>query len=80
MNYLSGISETSLSQDLNDFTGKTCPLPGRLPHGDWTCEMQEIPIHGISSLVGDAQTYPGKKENKYSYQFYKMIVQPFNAD
>ena len=43
-----------------DFAGKTCPLPGSLPHGNWTCEMQEIPIHGTSLLDEDAQSYPGK--------------------
>ena len=41
-------------------SGKTCPFPGSLPHGSWTCEMQEIPIHGISFLDEDAQSYPGE--------------------
>ena len=44
----------------NKFSGKTCPFPGSLPHGNWTCEMQEIPIHGTSFLDEDAQSYPGK--------------------
>ena len=42
-------------------SGKTCPLPGSLPHGYWTCEMQEIPIDGTSLLDEDAQSYPGKR-------------------
>ena len=42
------------------FSGKTCPFPGSLPHGNWTCEMQEIPIQGTSFLDEDAQSYPGK--------------------
>ena len=41
------------------FSGKTCPLPGSLPHGNWSCEMQEIPIHGTPLLEEDAQSYPG---------------------
>ena len=39
-------------------SGKTCPFPGSLPHGNWTCEMQEIPILGTSFLDEDAQSYP----------------------
>ena len=41
-------------------SGKTCPFPGSLPHGSWTCEMQEIPIQGTSFLDEAAQSYPGK--------------------
>ena len=47
-------------------SGKTCPLPGSLPHGTWTCEMQEIPIYGTSFLDEDAQTYPGVNIDKPS--------------
>ena len=43
-------------------SGKTCPLPGSLPHGNWTCEMQEIPIYGTSFLNEDAQSYPGDED------------------
>ena len=49
----------TIEQHLADFSGKTCPHPGSLPHGNWTCEMQEIPIHATSSLDQDAQSYPG---------------------
>ena len=42
-----------------NYSGKTCPLPGSLPHGSWTCEMQEIPIQDTSFLDKDAQSYPG---------------------
>ena len=41
------------------FPGKTCPFPGSLPHGNWTCEMQEIPILGTSFLEEDARSFPG---------------------
>ena len=44
----------------NNYSGKTCPHPGSLPHGNWTCETQEIPIHGTSFLEEDAQSYPGE--------------------
>ena len=42
--------------------GQRCPFPGRLPHGTWTCEMQEIPIQGTSFLDEDAQSYPGEEK------------------
>ena len=42
------------------FSGQTCPYPGSLPHGNWTCEMQEIPILGTSFLDEEAQSYPGE--------------------
>ena len=48
-------------------SGKTCPFPGSLPHGNWSCEMQEIPIRGTSFLDEDAQSYPGKEFAKFSY-------------
>ena len=41
-------------------SGNSCPLPGSVPHGNWTCKEQEIPITGTSFLDEDAQTYPGK--------------------
>ena len=59
MNYLTGVIISSQLQADDNFSGKTCPFPGSLPHGNWTCEMQEIPIHGTSFLDEDAQSYPG---------------------
>ena len=61
-NYLTGTPWWPLQQLWADkkISGKTCPFPGSLPHGSWTCEMQEIPIHGISFLDEDAQSYPGE--------------------
>ena len=44
---------------LNYLTGKRCPFPGSLPHGSWTCEVQDLPIYGASLLEEEeAQTYP----------------------
>ena len=56
----------TIEQHWADFSGKTCPLPGSLPHGNWSCEMQEIPIHGTSFLEEDAQSYPGSCQSKMS--------------
>ena len=45
-------------------SGQRCPFPGRLPHGSWSCEMQEIPIQGTSFLDEDVQSYPGKGKHR----------------
>ena len=50
-------------------SGKTCPYPGSLPHGNWTCEMQEIPILGTSFLDEDAQSYRG---NEFSLHIFRL--------
>ena len=57
---ISNISYNSEQWADNNYSGKTCPHPGSLPHGNWTCETQEIPIHGTSFLEEDAQSYPGE--------------------
>ena len=59
MNFLTGAMISFHLWADNNFSGKTCPFPGSLPHGNWTCEMQEIPIYGTSFLDEDAQSYPG---------------------
>ena len=70
---LTDVNGSITSQVMNDdnskghqrnvaISGKTCPLPGSLPHGNWTCEMQEIPIYGTSFLDEDAQSYPGDED------------------
>ena len=41
-------------------SGTSCPFPGSLPHGNWTCKMQEIQIRGTSFLDENAQSYRGK--------------------
>ena len=50
-------------------SGKTCPFPGSLPHGNWTCEMQEIPIQGTSFLDEEAQSYQGE----VGYQHFSSL-------
>ena len=67
-----------------DYSGKTCPLPGSLPHGNWSCETQEIPIHGTSFLDEDAQSYPGQlvyfwKTSRFLDFQFKINPQLFNA-
>ena len=53
-------------------SGKTCPFPGSLPYGKWTCEMQEIPIQGTSFLDEEAQSYPG--ELGYQQRIYQVFI------
>ena len=40
--------------------GTSCPLPGSLPNGRWTCETSTIPILGTSFLDAHVQSYPGE--------------------
>ena len=65
--YLTGVKISSQLRADNIFSGKTCPFPGRLPHGNWTCEMQDIPIHSNSFLDEDGQSYPGKLLDKIEF-------------
>ena len=61
-------------------SGNSCPLPGSVPHGNWTCKEQEIPITGTSFLDENAQTYLGKLgyqeriSQKYSYFQYCQVL------
>ena len=57
-------------------SGTTCPFPGSLPHGNWTCE---IPILGTSFLDEDAQSYPGNEFTKSSYFQPEIYFQPYNV-
>ena len=41
-------------------SGNTCPLPGSLQNGNWSCQLNELPVFGTSFLDEDAQTYPGE--------------------
>ena len=47
-------------------SGKTCPLPKKLPRGTWHCEMLEIPVQGVSFLNQGAQTFPGSQQSLWS--------------
>ena len=42
--------------------GNSCPKPGSIPNGQWSCQTQELPIPDATFLDGDANTYPGRKE------------------
>ena len=39
--------------------GSSCPRPGHIVHGEWTCEKQQVPIPDTVDLSGDLATYPG---------------------
>ena len=39
--------------------GTSCPRPGSIVHGKWTCEKQQIPIPDTFDLNGNLETYPG---------------------
>ena len=47
-------------------TGTSCPRPGQIVHGEWTCEKQQIPIPDTLDLNGNLESYPG---DKYFYCF-----------
>ena len=48
-------------RNLEPSSGKSCPRPGEVPHGHWTCKVEDTPILGTSFLDGEAQTYPGSQ-------------------
>ena len=39
--------------------GTSCPRPGFIVHGEWSCEKQQIPIPDTFDLNGNLETYPG---------------------
>ena len=39
--------------------GNSCPRPGDIQHGQWTCEEQQIPIAETANIGGELETYPG---------------------
>ena len=41
------------------YSGKTCPFPGSLPNGRWSCEMLEIPVRRKSFFEVDGKSFPG---------------------
>ena len=60
-------------------SGNSCPPPGSVPHGNWTCKEQEIPIIGTSFLDENAQTYLGKQDQQIIYQKYSSFKRGFLA-
>ena len=59
-------------------SGKSCPRPGEVPHGRWTCEVEDTPIVGTSFLDGEAQTYPGSEFDICAKKLH-FYFQLFNA-
>ena len=43
----------------DQISGTSCPRPGRIVHGEWSCEKQQIPIPETPDLNGILETYPG---------------------
>ena len=39
--------------------GNSCPRPGQIVHGEWTCEEQQVPIPDTVDLTGELETFPG---------------------
>ena len=39
--------------------GNSCPRPGDIQNGQWTCEEQQIPIPETANIGGELETYPG---------------------
>ena len=63
---------------LTSSSGKSCPRPGEVPHGRWTCEVEDTPIVGTSFLDGEAQTYPGSEIDICAKKLH-FCFQLFNA-
>ena len=63
---------------LTPSSGKSCPRPGEVPHGRWTCEVEDTPIVGTSFLDGEAQTYPGSEIDICAKKLH-FCFQLFNA-
>ena len=45
----------------NSNSGHSCPKPGSIPNGTWSCQMQELLIPDATFLDSDANTYPGER-------------------
>ena len=41
-------------------SGHSCPKPGSIPNGNWSCQMQDLLIPDGTLLDSDANTYPGE--------------------
>ena len=55
-------------------SGNSCPPPGSVPHGNWTCKEQETPIIGTSFLDEDPQTYLGKTDKEFTQSIHLLKV------
>ena len=62
----------------NLILGHSCPKPGSIPNGNWSCQTQELLIPDATFLDSDVNTYPGEH---YSIKIrsYRSLCQRFNA-
>ena len=49
----------NIPQSKHCIAGSSCPRPGHIVHGEWTCEKQQVPIPDTVDLSGNLETYPG---------------------
>ena len=74
-NYFSGIP-FYLDSKKNNTPGNSCPKPGSIPNGKWSCQTQELALPDTTFLDGSANTYPSKKDKPFQmyifscYQLY----------
>ena len=69
----SQVETLSVLYSLCNISGNSCPQPGNIPHGSWSCQMQEIPIPDATFLDGDGNTYPGewsKASSKFTFKWH----------
>ena len=59
---------------LDLLAGHSCPRPGDIQHGQWTCEEQQIPIPETADIGGDLETYPGKSNDQLSKSFISILL------
>ena len=64
LNYFTGVDSNLLFGP--NLSGHSCPKPGRIPNGNWSCQMQDLLIPDGTLLDSDANTYPGKVNNIFS--------------
>ena len=57
--YVPVFKKTSGPKSLNVVAGTKCRSPGDLPHGKWSCSVNNLVIQGPLSEDGQLQTYPG---------------------
>ena len=62
----------------NLILGHSCPKPGSIPNGNWSCQTQELLIPDATFLDSDVNTYPGEH---YSIKIrsYRSLCQRCNA-
>ena len=53
------LGRLSISKSFQTIAGTSCPRPGKVVDGDWSCEKQEIPLLDTHDLDGEKETYPG---------------------